>query len=188
MSGFYFKINKLTTVCRAITHLHWMRPQASLKPIDSIIPSIYTVPESLHAAKILGAAKACINLFALPSTSKLHSPLLTCILAYAPRAYLAICSQFPEENSHQVARNLVGVSINTFKLYEKLFPVSSLALAKLKPIAREYFERECKEGEHPTSLGKQLDPLFNVTPFEDVFGELERVKLSWAWLEDIVLQ
>jgi hypothetical protein len=69
----------------------------------------------------------------------MHSPLILCSMAFSTMVYLSACTFVLEGDLYRQAKDLVQVSIGTFKVYEEVWPISARTLGQIKATARGVF-------------------------------------------------
>jgi hypothetical protein len=134
-------------------------------------------------------AKTSINLFALPVSLKLHSPLILCYLTFCTTAYLSACRLVYRGDVYQEAKDMVRVSIGAFKQYQSYFPIGKRSLVMLKGMARDVFEMgEMGAGkldvvEKPSDQNDSS--MVDSVMFANIFGQLETVDPWLTWPNDM---
>jgi hypothetical protein len=90
-----------------------------------------------HTAKILEAANAAINLFALPSPLVMHTPLVICGLTLAILAQISACTFVLKGADYVAGRDRVRLGLGAVKEFGEVWPVGRKTMKEVKAIARE---------------------------------------------------
>jgi hypothetical protein len=90
-----------------------------------------------HTAKILEAANAAIDLFALPSPVVMHTPLVICGLTLAILAQISACTFVLKGADYVAGRDRVRLGLGAVKEFSEVWPVGRKTMKEVKAIARE---------------------------------------------------
>jgi hypothetical protein len=114
-----------------------------------------------HTTKILEAANAAIDLFALPSPVVLHTPLVICGLTLAILAQISACNFVLKGADYVAGRDRVRLGLGAVKEFSEVWPVACKTMKEVKVIAREVLSVqslvETRNGAHGLSSDRATD-------------------------------
>ena len=123
---------------------------------------------NLHTAKALAAVEKQVNLFTLPTSFGLHSPVVIYMVAVSVIAHISACSYVLRSNALEIARNQVRLNIGALWAFQEIMPFSQRTLLEMKTVARECLFSQILNNE------SQSEPI----PPEDAPGFPD--SLSWS--------
>ena len=123
-----------------------------------------------HTTKILGAANAAIDLFALPSPVVMHTPLVICGLTLAILAQISACTFVLKDADYVAGRDRVRLGLGAVKEFGEVWPVGRKSVKEVKVIAREVLSLQSLVETRNSTLALASDRAADTQPqFGDVF-------------------
>jgi hypothetical protein len=122
-----------------------------------------------HTTKILEAANAAIDLFALPSPVFMHTPLVICGLTLSILAQISACTFVLKGAAYVAGRDRVRLGLGAVKEFGEVWPLGRKTMKEVKVIAREVLSLqnlvEKRNSVHGLTLDRATDAQ---TQFDDV--------------------